>query len=48
MGGPRTHARGIDGMGNSANTVESEQILVKHLESPEDPLTKRVDIYSFT
>ena len=47
MGGTRYNARGIDDDGNTANMVESEQILVKR-KFDHEKLQLRVTIYSYT
>lgn len=47
MGGTRFNARGIDDDGNTANTVESEQIMIKRRFNYEK-LQQRVNLYSYT
>jgi hypothetical protein len=47
MGGTRYNARGIDDDGNTANTVESEQIMIKRRFNYEK-LQQRVNLYSYT
>ena len=47
MGGTRYNARGIDDDGNTANMVESEQILVKR-KFDREHMQLRVTTYSYT
>jgi SacI homology domain len=46
MGGTRYNARGIDDEGNTANFVESEQIVVK-TKINQEKSTKRLQTYSY-
>lgn len=46
MGGTRHNARGIDEDGNAANFVETEQIVLKHVQKKDK--YDRVYTYSFT
>ena len=47
MGGTRYNARGIDDDGNTANTVESEQILIKR-KFNKDKNQLRVNLFSYS
>jgi len=45
QGGTKQHVRGIDEHGNTANTVETEQLLLRETS---DSQTKIIDLFSYT
>jgi len=46
MGGPWNYNKGLNEIGNVANSVESEIIMIKHVQ--DDSHIKIIDYYSFT